>query len=148
MSLYQLQIANQLISLLYSTYTFLGFSSSSSGDPVKSNPISSFDKSDTLDEGEMNHMLKWMKMFFEAQHESDPYTQELFNLYMNIRSDFAGYLEHIRYNNSLWLFPSYRKRNLDALSRKIQTDLKMFTQGLQLFALMKNVNNKEACSHN
>lgn len=150
MSLYQLQVANQLISLLYSTYSFLGFSSSSS-----TSLSSSSGRKDTaspdqqpLDEGEMNHMLKWMALFFEEDKSTDPYQQELYNLFVTIRSDYRGYLEHVRYNQSIWLFPSYRCRNLDALTRKIKTDLKMFAQALQLFSWMKKspTPNKTECS--
>lgn len=154
MSLYQLQLANQVLSLLYSTYSFLSPSlpSSSSSSPLKEN------KPDlSLDQGEMNHMLKWMALFFsDLDHSAhpDPYQQELYNLFVTIRSDYHGYLEHVRYNQSLWLFPNYRRRNLDTLAHKIKTDLKMFTQALQLFAWMKNrknnytdeCNNKNECS--
>lgn len=149
MSLYQLQLANQVISFLYSTYSFLSpslpSSSSNENKPLKQ-------EQQSLDQGEMTHMLKWMTLFFSDSSNPDPYEQELYNLFVTIRSDYHGYLEQVRYNQSLWLFPNYRRRNLDTLAHKIQTDLKMFVQALQLFAWMKksknnnNYNDEDKCS--
>lgn len=146
-TLQQLQIAHQLLNLMYSTYSFTSsffsppFSSSSTSSSSSSSSSSALSNQE-LDDIEMSYLLKWMHMFFEADETEtvNPYRQELFNLYMNIKSDYAGYKEHLRYNRSLWILPSYRQRNLSSLTHKIQSDIRMFHQALQLFAYMQNLN--------
>lgn len=159
-TLYNLQIANQLFAILGTAYSFLGFSqpsipriSSHSCNKATGNaPLP-----ESLNDGEMAHMLKWMDLFFKdstttkngkdlvenVQDTPDPYIQELYNLYCTIRSDYAGYREIVKYNNSLWILPSMRSRSVATLSAKILTDIKMFGQALQLFAFMRNSRIKE-----
>jgi hypothetical protein len=155
-TLYHLQIANQLFAILSTAYSFLGFSqpsaprlSSHTADKAPNHtPLP-----ESLNDGEMAHMLKWMDLFFSTSSSTkhvddvddtpDPYMQELYNLYCTIRSDYAGYREIVKYNNSLWILPSLRSRNVTSLCAKILTDIKMFGQALQLFAFMRNSRIKE-----
>lgn len=130
----QLQLANQLLTFLST------FSSSSLFAPSAPVP-----EAERLDENEMSCLIRWMQLFFDndtPEHDKDddrPYRQELYNLFVTIRSDYAGYCEHVKYNQSLWLLPSYRRRNLSALVQKIKSDIRMFHQALQLFAFLKNI---------
>lgn len=142
-TLQQLQIAHQLLNMMYSTYSFTSSLFSPSILSSSSSSSSSSNSTNELDDIEMSYLLKWMHMFFETETPTEeavnPYRQELFNLYMNIKSDYAGYKEHLRYNRSLWILPSYRQRNLTSLTHKIQNDIRMFQQALQLFAYMQNI---------
>jgi len=91
---------------------------------------------DELDLLQMDRMLKWMSLPF--QQDSDTpikhYKQELYNIYVTIRSDFHQYQEWKRYNASLWAFSSYRNKNTKGLARKILADVKLFKEGLEMFS--------------
>lgn len=65
--------------------------------------------------------------------------QELYNLYVTIRSDFAGYQAHQQYNRSLWIMSSYRQRDLSALVKKIQNDVRLLQEALQMFQMFQMV---------
>lgn len=135
-----LQLANQVISLLGATYTFVApmslFSSSSSPSTTSSSSASSSFPSSTLDETEMMYQLKWMQMFFDQSTPSDnnPYLRELYNLFVTIRSDYACYTQRKQYNDSLWILSSYREKNIKDLVKKIRTDIRMFHEGMSMFS--------------
>lgn len=139
-TLFQLQLANQLVALLASSYSFSTtyFSSSTSS----SSPSSSSSKpelDDLLDETEMSYLLKWMGMLLETksggtEESPNPFRQELYNLFVTIRSDYAEYIRSRRYNQSLWLLSSFRQRNLAPLAKKIRVDVRMFHEGLTMLA--------------
>lgn len=92
-----------------------------------------------LDLLQMDRMLKWMSLPFEdtvdkTKIEHRSYKQELYNIYVTIRSDFHQYQEWKRYNASLWAFSSYRNKNTKELARKILADVKLFKEGLEMFS--------------
>jgi hypothetical protein len=141
MSLLQLQIANQLLNMMCTSYTF---TSAYLGSRVSNTPKSeSVSAVAALDETEMEFLLKWMKMFFESDTVDDAtekaYVHELYNLYMCIKSDYAGYLNHKKYNDSLWILSAYRQRDLTALTKKIQTDIRLFHEGMKFFTYFRQM---------
>lgn len=96
---------------------------------------------------QMDRMLKWMRLIFDATPSTETiqtttqsqYKQELYSIYMTICSDYKEYQRWKTYNQSLWLFSGYRKKNTRHLARKILADVRLFHEGLQLFTMMKQV---------
>lgn len=110
--------------------------------------VQEIDDEHELDLLQMDRMLKWMKLVFEAtpsttelddDSKSINYKQELYSIYMTICSDYKEYQRWKIYNSSLWMFSSYRKKNTRQLAKKIIADIKLFNEGLKLFSMMKNV---------
>ncbi len=114
-----------------------------------------------LDRLQMNRLLKWMDMFFndsteenkndnkddknekneknEKNDEQDltikqAYRKELFSIYKTISSDYKQYENWKRYNQSLWVFRSYRAKHTNSLAQKILSDLALFHEGMNLFS--------------
>jgi hypothetical protein len=111
--------------------------------------VQDIDEEYELDLLQMDRMLKWMKLVFEAtpsttETETDDstpskYKQELYSIYMTICSDHKEYQRWKMHNASLWMFSNYRKKNTKQLAKKILADIKLFNEGLKLFSMMKNV---------
>ncbi len=94
---------------------------------------------------QMDRLLKWMELVFDDSFTpvqgsfSDThraYKQELFSIYRTICSDYQQYRNWKQYNQSIWLFSSYRKRDTKALARKLLSDVRLFKEGLQLYFMM------------
>lgn len=98
-----------------------------------------------LDLLQMDRLLKWMKLVFDDSftpingQPSDThraYKQELFSIYRTICSDYQQYCNWKQYNQSIWLFSSYRKRDTKTLARKLLSDVRLFKEGLQLYFMI------------
>ena len=104
-----------------------------------------------LDRLQMSRLLKWMDMFFKDSNETDrndeknekieneitikqAYRKELFSIYKTISSDYKQYENWKRYNQSLWVFRSYRAKHTNSLAQKILSDLALFHEGMNLFS--------------
>ena len=142
MAIAHVQLAQNVLSLLHTAYSF------SSSMLPRASPFSSSStslSSATLDEAHITQLLRWMKLYFEHSciPEEDTLRRallhELYNLYTTIRSDFAGYQTHQQYNRSLWLLSSYRQRDLTELTKKIQDDVRLLHEALQLFSHLSAV---------
>ena len=86
-----------------------------------------------------------MNFFFEEETKGDnsdnittikAYKKELYNIYVGIKSDYIQYQHWKKYNNSLWLFSSYRSKNTKDLSKKIISDIQLFNDGLKMFSMI------------
>ncbi len=108
-----------------------------------------------LDFFQMEKLLTWMKFFFdgdtvEEEDKSDKdennkeqyraYKRELYNIYVGIKSDYIQYQHWKKYNNSIWLFSSYRSKNTKDLSKKIVSDIQLFNEGLKMFSIITKNN--------
>jgi hypothetical protein len=62
------------------------------------------------------------------------YRKELFSIYKTISSDYKQYENWKRYNQSLWVFRSYRSKHTNTLAQKILSDLALFHEGMNLFS--------------
>jgi hypothetical protein len=106
---------------------------------------------------QMEYLLKWMRLVFDTETETEAnaetvintekektqstmYKKELFSIYRTICSDYKEYERWKKYNGTLWVMSSYRKKNVKPLARKILADIKLFHEGLKLFSMMKQVN--------
>lgn len=93
-----------------------------------------------LDVMHMDRLIKWMNMLFDDNITSTEiqkaYKSELYSIYVGIVSDYKQYQQWRKYNGSLWLFTTYRKKNTQSLATKIMTDCTLFKEGLQLFSMM------------
>jgi hypothetical protein len=101
-----------------------------------------------LDRLQMSRLLKWMDMFFNDETENkaenkaennemtikQAYRKELFSIYKTISSDYKQYENWKRYNQSLWVFRSYRAKHTNSLAQKILSDLALFHEGMNLFS--------------
>jgi hypothetical protein len=117
-----------------------------------------------LDRLQMSRLLKWMDMFFKDSNQTDKndeknekneknennenngnndnneitikqaYRKELFSIYKTISSDYKQYENWKRYNQSLWVFRSYRAKHTNSLAQKILSDLALFHEGMNLFS--------------
>jgi hypothetical protein len=75
----------------------------------------------------------------QAQELHKGYKKELYSIYMSIRSDYAQYQQWKQYNNSIWMFSSYRNKNTKALAKKILSDVKLFHEGLKMFSMFEKL---------
>ena len=102
-----------------------------------------------LDLLQMDRLLKWMELVFDdsftpslESKEMDivetrrAYKQELFSIYRTLCSDYQQYCRWKQYNQSIWLFSSYRKQDTKGFARKLLSDVRLFKEGLQLFFMM------------
>jgi hypothetical protein len=122
-----------------------------------------------LDLLQMDRMLIWMRLIFEdtfvsvekdtpgqaqrpqaereqaqrpqaeAQELHKGYKKELYSIYMSIRSDYSQYQQWKQYNNSIWMFSSYRNKDTKALAKKILSDVKLFHEGLKMFSMFEKL---------
>jgi hypothetical protein len=97
-----------------------------------------------LDLLQMDRLLKWMALVFDGFTPGSPleseeahraYKQELFSIYRTLCSDYQQYRRWKQYNQSIW-FLSYRRQDTKALARKMLSDVRLFKEGLQLWAVM------------
>ncbi len=103
---------------------------------------------------QMDKLLSWMELFFQKditikeeelqdekikeQYEKHrAYKQELYNIYMTIKSDYKQYKKWSEYNKKLWI-PLMNKSTHD-LSRKIISDIDLFNEGLKMFTLFERI---------
>jgi len=96
-----------------------------------------------LDLLQMERLLKWMRFIFDDSHPSSErdtaYKKELYNIYVTICSDHIQYQQWKKYNDSLWMFSSMRKKNTKELARKILADIKLFKEGLEMFSMFQKI---------
>ena len=90
---------------------------------------------------QMDQLIKWMKMLFDdgpvdVTVTQKAYKQELYSIYVGIVSDYKQYQQWKKYNDSLWVMTSYRKKNAKGLAKKILGDCALFKEGLQMFSMM------------
>ena len=94
-----------------------------------------------LDLMQMDRLIKWMNMLFDDTHiditvTQKAYKQELYSIYVGIVSDYKQYQQWKTYNQRLWIFSSFRKKNTKDLAKKIIGDCTLFKEGLQMFSMM------------
>jgi len=94
-----------------------------------------------LDQMQMDQLIKWMNMLFDDTHidvtvTQKAYKQELYSIYVGIVSDYKQYQQWKAYNQKLWIFTSFRRKNTKALAKKIIGDSTLFKEGLQMFSMM------------
>jgi hypothetical protein len=106
-------------------------------------------KEENIDHFQIEKLLKWMKLFFDNfEDENDEnethkaFKKELYDIYIGINSDYIQYKQWINYNKSLMLFSSYRSKNAKDLYKKISNDIDLFNEGLRMYFLLFNHNNK------
>jgi hypothetical protein len=115
-----------------------------------------------LDLLQMDRVLTWMQLIFEdtfvsveketpgqvqrpqahreqAQELHKGYKKELYSIYMSIRSDYSQYRQWKQYNNSIWMFSSYRNKDTKGLAKKILSDVKLFHEGLKMFSMFEKL---------
>lgn len=114
--------------------------------PKPSTPVAGLDDERELNLLQMDRLLKWMELIFDESFTPVPeqvevrqaYKQELFNIYRTLCSDYQQYLRWKQYNQSIWLFSSYRRRDTNSLARKLLSDVRLFKEGLHLLFLMEH----------
>ena len=96
-----------------------------------------------LDLLQMERLVKWMRLIFDDSTPSSEthtaYKKELYNIYVTICSDHIQYQQWKKYNDSLWIFSSMRKKNTKGLARKILADIKLFKEGLEMFSMFQKI---------
>ena len=94
-----------------------------------------------LDLLQMDRLLKWMKLIFDTETKEThrEYKQELYSIYVTIYSDHKQYQQWKKYNESLWQFSLYSKKNTKALAKKILGDIKLFKEGLEMFSMFEKL---------
>ena len=97
-----------------------------------------------LDLLQMERLVKWMRLIFDdstemASETHTAYKKELYNIYVTICSDHIQYQQWKKYNDSLWIFSSMRKKNTKGLARKILADIKLFKEGLEMFSMFQKI---------
>lgn len=106
------------------------------------------DEERELDLLQMDRLLKWMALVFDPtflptrsavpEETYRAYKQELFSIYRTLCSDYQQYQNWKKYNQGLWLFTTYRRRDTKALARKLLSDVRLFKEGLHLFYMMEH----------
>jgi hypothetical protein len=156
-------IVNNLAPILASSATSISSSyfSNRAAPPLPTMIRPEHDDERELDLLQMDRMLIWMRLIFEdtfvsveketpgqakreqaqeqAQELHKGYKKELYSIYMSIRSDYAQYQQWKQYNNSIWMFSSYRNKNTKALAKKILSDVKLFHEGLKMFSMFEKL---------
>jgi len=109
--------------------------------PVQPTIIHEIDDERELDLLQMDRLLKWMKLIFDAETKEThrAYKQELYNIYVTICSDHKQYQQWKKYNENLWSFSLYSKKNTKALAKKILGDIKLFKEGLEMFSMFEKL---------
>lgn len=92
-----------------------------------------------LDLLQMDRLLKWMKLIFDAETKEThrEYKQELYSIYVTICSDHIQYQRSKKYNDNLWI--SMYRKDTKALAKKILADIKLFKEGLEMFSLFEKL---------
>lgn len=120
--------------------SYLSPSSASHSVPPSVEP----DDEHELDLLQMDRLLKWMELVFDGFTPGSPesgetrraYKQELFSIYRTLCSDYQQYRHWKQYNQSIWFFSSYRRRDTKGLARKLLSDVRLFKEGLQLLMVI------------
>ena len=111
--------------------------------------ISSYDDGDekSLDRIQPSILVRWFGVFFDTCTKYDEcdldklsnnerteyeYLKELHNIYRTIVSDYKQYEYQKQYNQSLWLFKSYRRKNANEIAKKILMDIQLLQEGINL----------------
>jgi hypothetical protein len=114
--------------------------------PKPATPVVEPDDERELDQLQMDRLLKWMELVFDDSFTPVPgdssdtrrsYKQELFNIYRTLCSDYQQYRRWKQHNQSIWLFSSYRRHDTKGLARKLLSDVRLFKEGLQLYAMIE-----------
>ena len=113
--------------------------------PKPAIPVIGPDDERELDLLQMDRLLKWMELVFDDSFTPVPgqvetrraYKQELFNIYRTLCSDYQQYRRWKQHNQSIWLFSSYRRHDTKGLARKLLSDVRLFKEGLQLYAMIE-----------
>ena len=143
--------------------------SNRSSPPIPTMIRSDMDDERELDLLQMDRILTWMRLIFEdsfvSSNKETPiqidqqqatqqqatqqqathlelhkgYKKELYNIYMSIRSDYSQYRQWKQYNNSIWMFSSYRNKDTKTLAKKILSDVKLFHEGLKMFSMFEKL---------
>ena len=157
-------IVNNLAPILASSATSISSSyfSNRAAPPLPTMIRPEHDDERELDLLQMDRMLLWMRLIFEdtfvsvekdtpgqaqrpqaqreqAQELHKGYKKELYSIYMSIRSDYSQYQQWKQYNNSIWMFSSYRNKDTKALAKKILSDVKLFHEGLKMFSMFEKL---------
>ena len=154
-------IVNNLAPILASSATSISSSyfSNRAAPPLPTMIRPEHDDERELDLLQMDRMLIWMRLIFEdtfvsvekdtpgqaqrpqaeAQELHKGYKKELYSIYMSIRSDYSQYQQWKQYNNSIWMFSSYRNKDTKALAKKILSDVKLFHEGLKMFSMFEKL---------
>jgi hypothetical protein len=90
---------------------------------------------------EIDTLLQWMTLFFEdgttkCTDIHKKYKQELYNIYMTIRSDYAQYRDWLQYNKGIWILSYYRSKDTKALAKKIMGSARALKEGLHIFSIL------------
>jgi hypothetical protein len=103
--------------------------------------IHEIDDERELDLLQMNRFVKWMKLIFDGETKEThrEYKQELYNIYVTICSDHKQYQQWKKYNESLWSFSLYSKKNTKTLAKKILGDITLFKEGLKMFSMFEKL---------
>lgn len=109
--------------------------------PVQQPTIQETDDERELDLLQMDRFVKWMKLIFDAETKEThrEYKQELYSIYVSICSDHKQYQQWKKYNENLWSFSLYSKKNTKALAKKILGDIKLFKEGLEMFSMFEKL---------
>lgn len=88
--------------------------------PVQQPTIQETDDERELDLLQMDRFVKWMKLIFDAETKEThrEYKQELYSIYVSICSDHKQYQQWKKYNENLWSFSLYSKKNTKALAKR------------------------------
>ncbi len=120
--------------------------------PKPTTPLTEQDDERELDLLQMDRLLKWMELVFDDSFTPVPgqaetrraYKQELFSIYRTLCSDYQQYRRWRQYNQSIWLFSSYRRYDTKGLARKLVSDVRLFKEGLQLYAMIERKEEERA----
>jgi len=141
------------IPISFSIPYYMSYNSSNKKEETK-NEISN------LDHFQMDRLLKWMKLFFDEDfntndvHDTDDtnynkekekekethkaFKKELYNIYCTISSDYSQYKQWTKYNNTIYILSSLRSKNTKDLANKINSDVELFNEGLKMYSLLFN----------
>jgi hypothetical protein len=106
-------------------------------------PSSADEEEKELDRLQVERLLKWMELVFDDNESSAfsethaAYHQELNSIYRTIRSDYTQYKRWKAYNQSIWLFSSYRMYDTKGLAKKLLSDIRLFKEGLSLWMMVR-----------
>lgn len=104
-------------------------------------PSSADEEEKELERLQVERLLKWMELVFDESitlsESHTTYHQDLNSIYRTIRSDYTQYKRWKAYNQSIWLFSSYRMYDTKGLAKKLLSDIRLFKEGLSLWAMMR-----------
>jgi len=98
-----------------------------------------------LENQNIEQLLEWLKLFFEAlfnkeiTNDEKVYIQDMYNIFVNIKSDYSQFINIDKYNKSLWFFTSLRTKDNNPVAKKILDNIKLFNERLNLFTNFHNI---------